>query len=139
VIQLDPFPSAYIQFPHIGNYPDWDPQKIIRIQTTYYSSLQGQPASYEVYFDDQGGGIHYEHAYAPFDTVLHGDGWRTDVVDIVLPFNPMSETLEIWWAQANPLGPVYVDQVVIDTICPEPATVSLLILGGIVVLRRRRS
>ena len=36
-------------------------------------------------------------------------------------------------------GDVFVDQLVVDTICiPEPATMSLLALGGLALLRRKR-
>lgn len=55
-----------------------------------------------------------------------------------------------WWIEPNPAGEtitlassfyedMYIDQIHIDTICtPEPASLALLALGGLTVVRRRR-
>lgn len=58
------------------------------------------------------------------------DGWMHSTWEIILPNNPPVEVLKI-------TGPVVVDELVIDTI-PEPATLSLLVLGGLALIRRRR-
>lgn len=48
-----------------------------------------------------------------------------------LPYNPPFETIHI-------TGTTHLGEVVVDTICPEPATLSLLALGGLAMLRRKR-
>ena len=59
--------------------------------------------------------------------------WYLSVYRIYAWENPPLETVQI-------TGPISVDQIVIDTICtvPEPATLSLLGLGGVAILLRWR-
>ncbi len=60
------------------------------------------------------------------------DGWTTTTYAWEIHPNPMDE----WFTIS---GDIDVDQLVIDTWCiPEPATLSLLVLGGLMMLRRRR-
>ncbi|MFH1419847.1 MAG: PEP-CTERM sorting domain-containing protein [Planctomycetota bacterium] len=64
-----------------------------------------------------------------------GGGWYYDWILYRYDYNPDSEILTL----TNDFGDVYIDQIVIDTICiPEPATLSLLAIGGLALLRRRR-
>lgn len=61
-----------------------------------------------------------------------GHPWFHTTWEIILPFNPPEEILHI-------AGDIMVDELVVDTICvPEPITLSLLALGGLALLKRRR-
>lgn len=56
---------------------------------------------------------------------------------LCFPFCAGGET--ITFSNVNPTQPMYIDQVVIDTRCiPTPASLALLGLAGLVVVRRRR-
>ncbi|MHC4646467.1 MAG: PEP-CTERM sorting domain-containing protein [Planctomycetota bacterium] len=62
-----------------------------------------------------------------------GDYWNI-TYHIILEPNPASETI---WVQPRDCT-LYIDEIVVDTICtPEPGTLLLLGLGGMVLLRRR--
>jgi hypothetical protein len=59
-------------------------------------------------------------------------GWYNTTYLMHLTPNPNWETVKV-------SGSVYIDEMVIDTICaPEPASLALLAAGGLVILRRRR-
>jgi len=114
----------------IPNWIDEIPEKLIRIQIT--GDNWGEPLSillqdaYDptgpvdsrmedpVYWEDAGG---IEHMY----------------VDMVLWPNPDWEMLLI----DLPFGAA-VDQIIVDTISPEPGTLALLAIGGVLALARRR-
>ncbi|MBN1490375.1 MAG: PEP-CTERM sorting domain-containing protein [Phycisphaerae bacterium] len=71
-------------------------------------------------------------------------GWRTDVLEFKIDPNPNWEEFGLklkrnlsystGWTDIGG----WVDQVVIDTICPEPTTLVLAALGGTALIRRRR-
>jgi len=62
-----------------------------------------------------------------------GTGWIYSIFDIVIWPNPFEEWITI-------KGDILVDQLVIDTICiPEPATICLLGLGTLILLKKRRA
>jgi len=67
------------------------------------------------------------------------DDWRHDVWAITLPVNPAWEFIEGWMGE-DPANAVLIDQVVIETFCyvPEPATMVLLGLGSLLMIRRKR-
>ena len=82
----------------------------------------------------------------PITSVTHQDGWITTVWEYTISPNPAGEWLNFgpWWtietsATDSPEVHMYVDQVVIDTISyPEPATVALLGLGSLALIRRKK-
>ena len=64
------------------------------------------------------------------DTVL--DGWTQSLFEITIWPNPPYEWITV-------KGDIIVDQLIIDTICiPEPATIFLLGMGGLMTLRGAR-
>lgn len=63
---------------------------------------------------------------------LFGYQWYRSTYLIVIEPNPDKELVHIG-------GSIYIDEVIIDTLCfPEPATMSLLVMGGSVLLLRQR-
>ena len=84
------------------------------------------------------------HAPTYWDRDISQDGWITDVFSFVITPNPSYELFDLNFATEDSWDgyPVYVDKVVIETICvPEPA--SLVILGGgfvsLFLKKRKRS
>ena len=77
----------------------------------------------------------YGGELVPFEDIDLGDGWTLSKFLIVADiFNPDVEFLGLF-----PSLPIALDQIVIDTICiPEPITISLLGLGGLLLIRRRK-
>ncbi len=66
------------------------------------------------------------------DEQTAADGWTTTTYAWEIYPNPADEWFTIG-------GDIDVDQLVIDTWCvPEPATLSLLVIGGLTLIRRRR-
>jgi hypothetical protein len=113
------------------NFPDDNVEKRIRLQITF------QGAGVMDFYVTTPGALetHYDALVA--EGLTHPDGWTTSAYDIVIEPNPPWEQIELDWGYANPDG-CYIDQVVIDTQCPEPATLSLLAVSGILLLKRRR-
>ena len=109
----------------IPNFPELLDEKRIWVQLTWEPQAPGNvPTVWETIY-----GVDATHIGT--DTML-GGLWVHSVYEIVLPENPPFEIVRID-------GGINVDQLVIDTLCiPEPATLGLLLVGGLAMLRRRR-
>lgn len=135
----------------IPNNPDPNKEKWIRVQVTYspdevipYLSQFTAPDSVSASV----GGDVFEGQLIETIDLGKTSGYPSyyqlylDVWDIVIPYNPPVEVVLVHFPQTGTgFGDMggYVDQLVIDTICvPEPATMSLLVLGGLALIRKRR-
>ncbi len=115
-------------------------EKWIQIQTTFYSPqfypMEQGPAGVNIVYDSSV--YSSDQPPTPQSWSSLGDGWYMHVFDIVLPWNPVFERIELYWDSAV-FEPYFVDQVVIDTYCvPEPASLGLMAAGAVLLLRRRR-
>ena len=112
-------------FVPIINFPESLDEKRIWIQLTWRSK-GGQPAV-EASADQ----IPWVDGYQIGEASQLADGWYHSTYEIVLNPNPPEEMVHIY-------GAIYLDEMVIDTICiPEPTTVALLSIGGLLALRKR--
>ena len=115
----------------IPNYPQIRPEKWIQIQLTWQPAgldpdpfLADQPLIAVTPFDGMEMYRYDDDQVAP--------GWIHSTFDITIWPNPYEEWFTI-------KGDILVDELVIDTICiPEPMTVTLLGLGGLALMRKRR-
>jgi len=120
----------YIQI-EIANYDIDNPIKEIWIQVTYQADSIGQGLPLEISTNPGLTSIELvdQEAVDAF--------YYSETYSVILSPNPSFETIFIEPRNCT----AYVDQVVIDTICtvPEPASVCLLGLGGLALLRKRRA
>ncbi len=119
---------------HLDNYDIANEQKLVRVQITYWSQAgtPGSPSGFNVW-TDQGGPVFFPAVEA--ESYYHTDGWVTKAYDFTLEPNPEWEDIGLKFNNY----PEYVDQVVIDTWCvPEPATLGLMLVGSLALLRRRK-
>jgi hypothetical protein len=118
------------------NFPPNDHKEML-VQVTYYATTSFQFSWLDVVADEADIGQTFIGAY------YMGEGWWTDVWSVQIYPNPESETIFVnfsdMYGTGESLYPAYLDQVVIDTWCvPEPATICLLGLGALSLIRRKR-
>jgi hypothetical protein len=114
----------------IPNFEQLNPVKEIWLQLTYWSD--GIP---NILALPEGQSSELVVMTLENNTPL-GDDWYQATWSALLEPNPLFE--ELWIRPAH--CTLYVDELVVDTICtvPEPATICLLGLGALALLRRRR-
>ena len=116
---------------HVPNNPDPNEIKYIYLQITSTKA----PSS----VTPVGGGSGGPYTGGTWSTGVpqwqESNGWYTYNWGLTIEPNPEYEDIAI----TVPFG-TSIDQIVVDTICttPEPATMGLLLLGGLALLRRRR-
>ena len=112
----------------IPNDPEPRPLKMIHLQYTTDKASSGPPAT-NPQGSTQAGGV------AGHGPSSGGDAWYTYEWTITLQPNPPFETIFVPFPASTNIG-----EVDVATICytPEPASMSLLALGGLAMLRRRR-
>ncbi len=119
----------------IWNDPTPREEKKVQIQLTW-APQDGMPTPFPIIgvTDIQPFGLDNSMITEPVEisTILLGGGWTHSTYAFSIFPNPEYEVFRIG-------GDIYVDELVIDTYCvPEPASLSLLVLGGLSLMTRRR-
>lgn len=109
----------------IDNRPEPLPYKDIWVQVTYYTFLYEPPTV-----------VVPGAEYLEGQTELVEGNWYLDLSKWRIEPNPAEEQIILTATGTGSL----IDQIVVDTICiPEPATIALLGLGSLVLIRRKRT
>jgi hypothetical protein len=115
---------------YIPNDPAGNPYKIIWFEMEYQAVAVLQSPTVVL-------GANYQIEQFYYDPGTNIDDWKTMVVGWKIWPNPTEETIrfELWGTGG------FVNSVSIDTICviPEPATLVILGLGVVVLVKRKRS
>ncbi len=116
---------------NVINWVDLEPEKYLRVQMTFTDGGNGAPdiTQVEGFGPVSGGDPHQTFADPPM--MVDANHFYQDF--IIMP-NPDWEQIEFFL----PMG-TSVDQLIIESVSvPEPATMSLIALGAIAILKRRR-
>ncbi len=112
------------------NFDNFNPIKYARLQITVDTS--GQTTTYDVATDPAGGVTFVDRV------PINGTTLATDIWDFVIQPNPDEELFLITWDWST-YDQLYIDQIVLDTICiPVPGVFWLLSSGLIYFLLRRK-
>jgi hypothetical protein len=107
----------------IPNQGELNPEKHIRLQMTWFFQEEfnwvDKPEYRPYVVSPLGGGQTY---FTLTEEDLLENGWHHTTFDAVISPNPPFETITL-------SGAYYVDELVIDTLCPEPSTIVLAVMG----------
>jgi hypothetical protein len=118
---------------NIDNRPLALDYKEIWVQVVYYKSITDAPTVTVV----GGDFVSSQTSFLEVDPIMGGtSGWYSQASIWRIVPNPSHEVIMIG---SNTMGTV-VDQIIVDTYCtvPEPATIGMLLIGGVAMLRRNR-
>ncbi|MHC5061249.1 MAG: PEP-CTERM sorting domain-containing protein [Planctomycetota bacterium] len=96
-----------------------------------YSWGSGEELVTENFFGEFGEDLEF----VPVEQTILGDGFVQAVFEYTAPMNPTTEFVGF-----IPEVPIFLDQIIFETLCyvPEPATMALLGLGSLLMIRRKR-